>query len=162
MPGEESAGQARNHPRMCGLAVQRCNREDSVMFMQFLAHLVGDFWLQNDWMALNKKRPGRLGRLACALHCLTYTLPFLLLTRSWKALLVIMVTHYVIDRTNLIAWLVWAKNKVYAGGLDCTWAEAKVNGGFHPSRPIWLAIWLCIICDNTLHLILNALALKYL
>ena len=131
-------------------------------FDQVLVHLVSDFFVQNDWMALNKKKPGWKGTVACAVHCLTYALPFLVLTTSWKALTFIGLTHYLIDRTNLVAWLIWAKNSIYAADLKCTWAEAKPLMGFHPSRPAWIAIWIGIICDNTMHLILNALALKYL
>jgi hypothetical protein len=34
--------------------------------------------------------------------------------------------------------------------------------GYPPSTPIWMATWLTIICDNTLHLTINYLALRYL
>lgn len=47
--------------------------------------------------------------LPCAIHCLTYTLPFLLVTRAWSALFVIYATHYLIDRYGLARYLVWAK-----------------------------------------------------
>lgn len=133
-----------------------------VNFAPVLIHLIADYYVQNDWMALNKKKPGWLGTWACAVHCLTYTLPFLLVTQSWKALAVIGLTHFLIDRTQLVAWLIWAKNSIYAGELRCSWAEAKTNSGFHPSRPAFIAVWIGIITDNTFHLILNALALNYL
>lgn len=37
-----------------------------------LAHLVGDWMLQNDWMARNKR--GQPWGAACLVHCLVYTL----------------------------------------------------------------------------------------
>ena len=47
-----------------------------------VCHLVGDYLLQNDWMA-----QGKTSRWGPALaHAASYTLPFLFLTTSWKAL----------------------------------------------------------------------------
>jgi hypothetical protein len=34
--------------------------------------------------------------------------------------------------------------------------------GYHKDRPVWMSVWLLIIADNTLHLILNELAIRYL
>jgi len=42
-----------------------------------------------------------------------------------------------------------------------SWAECS-GTGYHQDRPVWLAVWLMIIADNTLHLICNGLALKFL
>ncbi len=41
------------------------------------------------------------------------------------------------------------------------WSECD-KSGYHKSRPDWLAYWLLFICDNTLHLLCNALALHFL
>jgi hypothetical protein len=41
------------------------------------------------------------------------------------------------------------------------WMECSKTG-YPPDAPIWLATWLTIIADNCLHLICNALALRYL
>ena len=43
---------------------------------QLVAHAVGDYILQSDWMANEKTKRS----LAAAVHALTYALPFLLLT----------------------------------------------------------------------------------
>ncbi len=43
-----------------------------------VAHLVGDFILQNEWMASNKKHRS----FACLVHVLVYLLPFLLSCKS--------------------------------------------------------------------------------
>jgi len=132
---------------------------------QLLAHLVGDFWMQTDWMALKKKNPGWEGLLACLLHCVLYGLPFLLLTRSWKAMLVIVATHAVIDRSHIVPWLIWVHNLVTpppVGTKHLPYRECLTNGGYHPSRPAWIAIWLSIITDNSLHLLINYAALRWL
>lgn len=34
------------------------------LVLAIIGHLVGDYLLQNDWMALNKKKAGHLGALA--------------------------------------------------------------------------------------------------
>jgi Protein of unknown function (DUF3307) len=36
------------------------------------------------------------------------------------------------------------------------------NTGYPPGRPDWMAVWLLIIADNTLHLTVNYFALRYL
>lgn len=120
---------------------------------QFVAHLVGDYIIQSDWMANEKRKRS----LAAGVHALTYTLPFLFLTLNPWALAVIAGTHFLIDRFGLARYVVWAKNLPYPGSKP--WAECR-NTGYPDERPAWLAVWLLIIADNTLHLICNALALK--
>jgi len=96
---------------------------------ELLAHLVGDYVLQTRWMATQK-----LTRLLPAVvHGLLYTLPFLLITTSWPALVMIGLTHVVIDRFSLGQWFAIPD----------------------AARPVWLIILL----DNTLHLLINHLAL---
>lgn len=132
---------------------------------QLLAHLVGDFLLQTDWMALKKKNSDWEGRFACLLHCVLYGLPFLMLSRSWNALLVIVVTHFIIDHTHIVPRFIWAHNLLTpppVGKVHLPYRECLTNGGYHPSRPAWIAIWLCIITDNSLHLLINYIALRWL
>lgn len=143
-----------------------------------IAHLVGDYLLQSDWMALEKTKKNT----AALAHVLTYTLPFVVLTTSWKALGFILATHFIIDRWRLARYVCWAKNwlaprwierpsadpPVAADGTaypelvrNYPWSEC-VGTGYHKDRPPWLATWLMFIADNTLHLICNYLALRYL
>lgn len=119
---------------------------------QFVAHLVGDFVLQSDWMASEKVR----SHLAAAVHVIVYSLPFLFITQSPEVLAVIAGTHFVIDRWRLARFVVWVKNTPWR-----PWAECAATGS-HESRPAYLAVWLLIIVDNTMHLICNGLALHYL
>lgn len=87
---------------------------------QLLCHLVGDYWLQPDWMAQNKSHgnPNQstwAAWLVCLCHAALYTLPFVLLTRSWRVLLVISVTHWLIDYFRIGAKFSWLKNRLLGG-----------------------------------------------
>jgi len=121
---------------------------------QLVAHAVGDYILQSDWMATEKTKQNA----AAAAHAFTYTLPFLFLTRSPAALAVIMGTHFVIDRYRLARYVVWAKNWL---GPNKPWAECSATG-YPADRPAWLTVWLLIIADNVLHVLINGIALRYL
>jgi hypothetical protein len=123
-----------------------------------LAHLVGDYILQTHWMATEKT-----SRWAPAIaHGLTYTLPYLLVTQSPAALLVIGSTHIVIDRYRLARHLMWFKNQFAPRAFRPSWAEARINGGYAASTPAWMAVWLMIIADNTVHLLINTAAVIWL
>lgn len=125
--------------------------------LQLILHGIGDYFLQTDWQALNKKKPGKSGLYACLKHCTTYSLPFFLIG-SWQAVLAIFTTHFIIDRTNLVTYLLAIKNNVKKKDLsyDIT------NFGFSLERPFAISIWLYIICDNLLHITFNYLSLRYL
>lgn len=129
--------------------------------LQLIFHAIGDYLIQNDWMALNKKLRTWKGELACQIHCITYALPFKFIC-SWEAVAVIYITHYLIDRFNFVAYYLAFKNgmwKRYASGairLDVS------NFGFGLDRPNFIAIWLYIIVDNIFHIICNYAAITYL
>lgn len=114
---------------------------------QLFCHLIGDYFLQNDWMALNKKKDFRIALL----HGFVYTLPFIFLTRSILALCLIWLTHSIIDGTNFIGRINQIKN----------WNFNFKSGYDEDTRPIWIWVWLSIIQDNTLHLILNYYIIRY-
>jgi Protein of unknown function (DUF3307) len=181
---------------------------------QLVAHAVGDYVIQSDWMANEKTKKS----IAAAAHAVSYALPFLFLAPSWKAMLVIIVTHFFIDRFRLARYVCWVKNflaprlTLISGESKYTlatasdlhsrpgdilqvtttegassyvivgtensldgvklhlsrfsqwwhpWAEC-VGTGYHKDRPPWMAVWLMIIADNTMHILINALALRYL
>jgi Protein of unknown function (DUF3307) len=116
---------------------------------QILCSLVGDYILQNDWMARNKVKSS----FVCAVHVVMYTLPFLLLTTSWRALAVISVTHFIIDRWRLARFVGWIKNG---------WWLPLTPTGYQDHVPPFMAVWLMIITDNILHIAINGAALTYL
>ena len=113
---------------------------------QIVAHLIGDYLLQSHWMATEKVRR----HTAAIVHALAYTVPFLLLTTSATALAVIALSHFIVDRWRLARFVVWAKNGARG---------SVTNTGYPESVPDWLAVWLLIIADNTIHLLCNAVAL---
>lgn len=123
---------------------------------QLLVHLFADYWLQNDFMALNKKH----NFLIALLHSFIYTIPFLLLTRSPLALFVIFISHTIIDGTNIVNKLNQIKNWNF--NTFFVWDDRKIFDGFESNRPIFIRVWLLIIQDNILHLIINYLSIKYL
>lgn len=116
-----------------------------------LAHLVGDYLLQTHHMATEKTRAWG----PALAHALTYTVPFAALTRSPARLAVIAGTHAVIDRYRLARHVVWAKNQL----APAAYRPGHTATGYPEDAPPWLAVWLMIIADNTLHLLVNRLAL---
>lgn len=146
---------------------------------QLLAHAVGDYALQSDWMAREKT-----SRISVALaHAVCYSLPFLLLRPSLAAWLVIVLTHAVIDRYRLARYVVWAKEWLSPMGVGALMFgrpffppssdEAARHGaippplpecptGYPADKPPFMAVWLLIIVDNSMHIFLNGIALRYL
>ena len=121
---------------------------------QIVAHAIGDYLLQSDWMAQEKTKR----TVAALAHVATYALPFVFLGASLPALAVIVGTHFVIDRWRLARYVVWVKNWL---GPNRPWSECAATG-YPPDRPAWLTVWLLIIADNILHVLCNGLALAYL
>lgn len=146
------------------------------MLPQLLIHLWGDYLLQSDWMAKNKVQ----SHLAAAVHATVYSLGFLLLRPSPAAFAVILCTHFLIDRYRVAKYVVWAKNwlgpvqdlpsqrdpqtdRLYPPhrGRAYPWEECSATG-YPMSLPTWMTVWLLIIADNTLHLTINYLSLRFL
>jgi hypothetical protein len=100
-----------------------------------LAHLWGDYILQNDWMAKNKTSSD----WACAVHCAFYTGAYALFIETsgnhWPlwAYAAVFFTHYLIDRYRLaFKWMNWHD-----------WQKDFAKN---------MAPWSIIIVDNTFHL----------
>jgi hypothetical protein len=124
---------------------------------QILAHLLGDYILQSHWMAQEKTKQS----LAAGAHAASYTLPFLLLSGNWRALAFICITHFLIDRFRLARWVVWLKNgyMISTSSYYVHLYYKPTGTGYRDDVPPWLAVWLLIIADNTIHLICNGVAL---
>jgi hypothetical protein len=151
---------------------------------QLLAHAIGDYVLQSDWMANEKTKKN----VAAAVHGVVYSLPFLFLSPSLWAWAVIAGTHFIIDRFRLARYVAYAKNFIAPrqttelrqvpnspeaaspGGyvnqyVVVTWWHPWKDcqgTGYHKDRPPFLAVWLLIIADNVMHVLINGLAIKYL
>lgn len=150
--------------------------------IQLILHLVGDYVTQSDWMAQNKTK----AHWPAFCHALIYSLPFLTIG-SLSAVLVIFTTHFAIDRWRLARFVVYAKNFLAPKWIsearpECScrpvcgnpshgvvlshrrnhqWADC-VGTGYHKEAPAWLAVWLLIAADNTMHLAINWAALRWL
>jgi hypothetical protein len=140
---------------------------------QLVAHAVGDYLLQSDWMANGKTKE----HAPAASHAIVYTLCFLPFNPSWQAWSVILLTHFAIDRWRLARYVVWAKNWIApryrrdvvigpsTAHVDMLWNppwHLCTATGYPPDRPAWLAVWLLIIADNILHVLINGAALRWL
>jgi hypothetical protein len=122
--------------------------------LQLMLHLVGDYVTQSHWMATRKT----VSSFAAGIHAAIYALPFLFLG-SVLAVVLIGLSHFIVDRWRLARYLVFAKN--FMGWPWPKWEDCKATG--YPSDcPAWMAVWLMIIADNTIHLACNYAALKYL
>jgi Protein of unknown function (DUF3307) len=123
-----------------------------------VAHMIGDYLLQSDWMANNKTK----SFLPALYHVTTYSIPFIFLTPvSAEGFLFIIATHFAIDHWRLARYVVFAKNFMCPADDIPTWDDCKATG-YPPDRPAWLSVWLLIIADNIMHIILNAIAIQYL
>ena len=158
-------------------------KDQKTMFTaaQLVAHLVGDYVIQSDYEAAEKRKRS----LPAAVHAVSYAIPFLLLTHAQGPLAFIVITHFIIDRWGLARYVCWAKNFI---GSPWTWEQFRsflgwrpgvpfpldvwtvyrrpwsecVGTGYPADRPPFLAVWLMILCDNCIHICLNAVALEWI
>lgn len=112
----------------------------------FILHLIGDYLLQNDWMAHNKTKEW----LPAQAHACIYSYPFLFIVNNdWYWFLIIFMTHVFIDRYRLATYWIKLVN----------WNWHSKNFGFADDKPQWMSVWLMIIIDNTFHIIFNTTAI---
>lgn len=136
----------RKHIRPCRVIFKKLNRMnlETSLIIGFLLHLVGDYLLQNDWMAAEKTKNSGVA-LA---HASIYSMPFWIVCASgWLAL--IFTTHFLIDRYRLAQYWIRMVN----------WKWDGDNFGYSEDKPKWMSVWLLIIVDNTLHIIFNSTAI---
>tara|TARA_R110002020_G_scaffold41921_2_gene123198 strand:- start:1901 stop:2293 length:393 start_codon:yes stop_codon:yes gene_type:complete len=124
-----------------------------LFFYGLLLHLVGDYVTQSDWMANEKTKSS----IPALIHATVYSVPFLLIVDLY-GFLIISVTHFFIDRFRLARYLVYAKNFLSHPSYWYKWEDCRVTG-YHKDRPVWLAVWLLIVADNTLHICINTLVI---
>lgn len=111
-----------------------------------IGHLVGDYLLQNDWMALGKKSWN--GSQQCGVHCLLWTLSvmffagwFTTFNHSIAIFAALFWPHYIQDRTNVVMWWMTKVNrqKQFATGPCAPWSIIVVDNVWHIVT-IWI-VW---------------------
>lgn len=114
------------------------------LILGFIFHLVGDYLLQNDWMATNKTKCN----VAAKIHALCYSLLFLTILPiiPW---LIVLWTHFFIDRFRLAVYWIKLVN----------WNFKSKNFGYSDDKPMWMSVWLMIIIDNVFHVVINSLTI---
>ncbi len=107
--------------------------------LAIIGHLVGDYLLQNDWMALNKKKHS----LNCVIHCLLWTLAVMFFTgwNSWLIASLLFATHFLQDRTNIVLFWMTKINRQekFATGPCSPWSIIVVDNVWHVLT-LW-AVW---------------------
>lgn len=127
-----------------------------------MGHLVGDYLLQNQWMALNKSKPGWKGVLACTIHVLLYTSAVSLFSglHGLVWLVGVAIPHYLIDRYSLGQKLLNLKNRAEEVWAPQGRAWAPEKGTTENVWQIAFAAPVYIANDNTLHLLCLWVLLK--
>ena len=66
-------------------------------------HLIGDYFLQTGWMAVNKVKNNLEGWLACTVHTIVYTLSICVVTSlyDWYWIIAVFLSHFFIDKFSL-------------------------------------------------------------
>ena len=114
-----------------------------------IAHLLGDYVVQSDYLAIAKTHRNREGVRAAAAHAAIYTACHLPLTRNPIRLAVIGITHGLLDHYRPLPKLIHRKNVLLS------------PAGWPATKPEETPFWLHIVVDNTLHLLINEVALSW-
>lgn len=114
------------------------------LIIGFILHLVGDYLLQNDWMAREKTKSS----LATFIHAVVYSIPFYILLYD-STIWIVFLSHYFIDRYRLPIYWIKLVN----------WNWKSKNFGYDETKPQFMSIWLMIIIDNTFHILFNSVAI---
>lgn len=143
-----------------------------------LGHLVGDYLLQNYWMALKKNQSA----FRCFVHCLIYTFTVCVATWHFEPvwILCVYLSHFPIDRWSLAEkWLKLIHGRtlrdfLIAGHLDLlrdikdsapeymgSYELSEPQQNYHILRGSFHAI-VYTVADNTMHLVLLYVGAQYL
>jgi hypothetical protein len=137
-----------------------------------LGHLIGDFLLQNKWMAMNKSA----SHFKCFVHCALYTLAVTVTTwpslHGWLWSSLIFFSHYPIDRWSLAdKWLDFIGGRSLNEFIETGHEKLPEQRYRHDQMPVNYHILrggfsgvVYTAADNTMHLTLmyySAKALLY-
>lgn len=101
-------------------------------FGLLVGHMLGDYIVQNDYLASNKTS----SNFACFVHCVLYTLAVWACSfwwMPWWGLVACLAVHFPIDRWRLAT--LWMKNvsgqTAFATGPLAPWSIIVVDNTFH-------------------------------
>lgn len=110
------------------------------LLLAIIGHLVGDYLLQNDWMALNKKREA----WPCVVHCFLWATSVCLFAHwlNYWVWWVLLVTHFIQDHTNAVRFWMTRINRQpqFAEPPMAPWSIIVVDNVWHIVT-LW-AVWL--------------------
>lgn len=126
----------------------------------FVGHLVGDYLLQNDWLAREKKNCF----VACMMHCNLWALSVCVFA-GWfshsTAMPILVVLHFLQDRWNFVPW--WMR---LIGQWDFMRSDKiEVTRRCHADAPVpfeevvsidlkpGFGPWSIIVVDNVFHIV---------
>lgn len=119
-------------------------------------HLIGDYILQNKWMAMNKDR----STFKCLIHCLFYTASVIFIARiyNWQFIVLVFASHFIIDRWSIAdKWLELIHGRSIKDFLKNGWQNIPFNSfdikSYHALRAGFTALVYAVV-DNTFHLII--------
>ena len=96
-----------------------------------IGHLIGDYLLQNDWMAMNKKK----SNFHCFVHCFLYTVAVMICTGwFWFYSIPVFLSHWIFDRTTLVVRymdLIGAWKRIDRKSEMFTFAYLIIDNTFH-------------------------------
>lgn len=110
------------------------------LLLALIGHLVGDYLLQNDWMALNKKKSG----LPCGVHCLIWA-TCVVAFAGWGSLAwaVLLVVHFAQDRTDVVRrWMGLVGQDRFATGPCSPWSIIVVDNVWHVLQIYAVGRWI--------------------
>lgn len=137
-----------------------------LMFQMLLGHLVGDYLLQNEWMAINKSKNTWIGWSAALLHCMIYTWTICIFMQNFDLIwwVAVFLSHFPIDKfalgekymklkgSSLRKYIDDVNTSTSKFYVDTGTGEKIITGGF---RAVVYAV-----TDNTMHLVLMFIAYK--
>lgn len=115
---------------------------NNALTLALIGHLVGDYLLQNDWIALNKKKSGSEGRATCFIHCWIWAGMVCAFAGWWSypVFALLFVAHYIQDRTHIITrWMDFIGQKEFRAGPCAPWSSIAVDNVWHIVT-IWM-VW---------------------
>lgn len=110
-----------------------------------LGHMVGDYLLQNDWIAAKKTKYS----LPCVIHCLLYTAGVFSVCYHfqlpWEFYLAVAVLHFPVDRFGLPRRLMlWVGNENFVAPPFAPWSVIIVDNALH----LLVLFWAAMICKH--------------